>query len=159
MNSMYSSILSRNAYSSVLPTKKELNNRHKWSEMDEEGDETFQSLKGKAFCSILNMLMEDHTKSFTLISRTISVKAVTSGMWQICPQRGTPSGEPIAVSKDLVTWFYFLFHFSYPLSSVFLWSKNLRIFWSSVFVRFVGKNIAFSQKPRSQVQSPGSLPC
>ena len=30
MNSMYSAILSRNDYSSVLPTKKELNNRHKW---------------------------------------------------------------------------------------------------------------------------------
>ena len=85
MNSMYSAILSRNEYSSVLPTKKELNNRHKWSEMGEKGDEKFQSLKGKAFCSILNMLMEDYTKSCTLISRTISVKAIISGMWQICP--------------------------------------------------------------------------
>ena len=49
MNSMYSAILARNAYSSVLPTKKELNNRHKWSEMDEKGDEKFQSLKGILF--------------------------------------------------------------------------------------------------------------
>lgn len=99
--------------------KKDLKNRCKWYEVDEKENEKFQSLKGKEFCSISNMLIEDHIKLFTLISRTVSLKAVISGVWHISPQRGDLSREPVTVCKDLVTWFCFLFHFSYPLFSSF----------------------------------------
>lgn len=36
------------------------------------------------------MLTEDYIKLFTLISRTISVKAIISGVWHVCQQGGDP---------------------------------------------------------------------
>lgn len=125
--------------------------------MDEKKYEKFQSLKGKELYTILNMLIEDYLKLFTLISRKISVKAIVSSALKICPLRNDLSVELVIVCNDPTTWFGSLFHFSYTLSSVFLLQVSQHLLICSL-CEFVGKNLQPFHKPKVMYAKPGSLP-
>lgn len=90
--------------------------------MRKKEDEEFQSLKGKEFCTVSNMCFEDHIKSFTLITGTISVKEMVAGVYGgfthgVGLGEGPLSVEPNILRLDLATRFYFPFLFSSPPSS------------------------------------------